>query len=64
MNIHAPPRAKEEWPGFEFRGRRRRLEGFTWIKARHRTGHINYFYCFEKNVFTSYDRDLSPLYRT
>ena len=52
MNIHAPLNHKTEFPSWEFTGKRFTNKYGTWIRAKHKTWQLTYYYNFESNLFT------------
>jgi len=50
MNIHAPSEdIREQFRCLEWTGRRWTKDGKTYIRAKHRTTHQVFYYCFEDN---------------
>lgn len=50
MNVHAPSEEiRNQFICLEWIGKRFQREGKTYIKARHRTTHQTFYYCFEEN---------------
>lgn len=45
MNKHAPKKPK--FVSWEFRGKPFKRNGYTWLRAKHRTTNWSWFYCFE-----------------
>lgn len=50
MNAHAPNN-RNDWPSFEFVGKRWTKNNLTWIKAFSHGTNRTYYYCFEWNLF-------------
>jgi hypothetical protein len=50
MNIYAPPKeVRDQFVCFDWIGRRWTKNGKTYIRAKHRTLHVTFYYCFEDN---------------
>lgn len=50
MNIHAPPKdIQEQFKCMDWRGRRFTKNNKTYIRAKHRTTHQVFYYCFDDN---------------
>lgn len=47
MNVYAPKNALTKFPAWDFRGRKFKRNGKTWIKAKSRVFNSSWFYCFE-----------------
>jgi hypothetical protein len=58
MNIYAPDKSiRDFFKCFDWIGRRFTVKGKTYIRAKHRTTHQTFFYCFEEN-FAFFPEDI------
>lgn len=49
MNVHVPQEVRERFPDWDFRGKRFKRFGRTWIRAKSRTFYATWYYCFEED---------------